>query len=150
MYLASFCMSNVNWSFGGRFQTSHWAPVVMVGSHHRRCWGPCTAIVGNILWQKSTYWAWFCLFDVNSSIGCRFQTPHWAPVAMVWSPHRRGWGPCTAPIGKGCDKNQCIDASVVCPTSIQALGSISNTALGPQWPWYEVPIVEAGDFVQLL
>ena len=29
------------------------------------------------------------------------------------------------------DKNPCIEASFVCPTSIQALGSISNTTLGP-------------------
>ena len=177
----------------------------MIGSHHRRGWGPCTAIIGNGLWQKSMCWAWFlfvrrqfkrwglisnttlgpsghgkkppsswlgtlysaysqwvmtkinvlrlvlfvrrqfklwgsissttmgpsghgkkppssrlmtlysaymqwviikicvlwlvCLSDVNSIVGGWFQIPHWAPAAMIGSHHRRGWGPCTAPIG---------------------------------------------------
>ena len=101
MYLAWFCLSVVNSSIGGRFQTQHWAPVSMVWSPHRRDWGPCSAIISNGLWQKSMYWAWFYLSDVNSSIGGRFQTPHWAPVTIEWSPHRRGWGPCTTPIVNG-------------------------------------------------
>ena len=101
MYWAWFYLSDVNSSIGGRFQTPHWAPVTMVWSPHRRCWGPCTAIVGNVLWQKSMYWAWFCFSDVNSSARGRFQAPHWAPVAMVGSHHRRGWGPFTAPIVNG-------------------------------------------------
>ena len=50
---------------------------------------------------KSMYLVWFCFSGVDSSIWGRFQTPHWAPVAMVRSHHRRGWGPCTAPIGNG-------------------------------------------------
>ena len=101
MYWAWFCLSDFQWSIGGRFKTPHWAPVAMVWSPHRRGWGPCTAIISNGLGQKSMYLAWFCLSDVNSSLGGRFQTPHWAPGAMLWRHHRQGWGPCGAIIGNG-------------------------------------------------
>ena len=50
------CLSDVHSIVGGWFQTPHWAPAAMVGSHHRRGWGPCTAPIGNGLWQKSMYW----------------------------------------------------------------------------------------------
>ena len=63
--------------------------------------GPCTAIIGNGLWQKSMYWAWFCLCNVNSSVWGWLQTPHWTPVSMVRSHHRRGLGPSTVPIVNG-------------------------------------------------
>ena len=43
------------------------------------------------------------------------------------------------------NKNPCIEASFVCPTSIQALGVDFKHHTGPQWPWYEDTIVEAGD-----
>ena len=48
------------------------------------------------------------------------------------------------------NKNPCIEASFVCPTSIQSLGVEFKHHTGPQWPWYEDTIVEAGDLVQLL
>ena len=50
----------------------------------------------------------------------------------------------------GYNKNPCIEASFVCPTSVQALGVDFKHHTGPQWPWYEDTIVEAGDLVQLL
>ena len=84
-----------------RFQTPRWAPVAMTRSHHRRGWGPCTAVVGNGLCQKSIYLGKLCSSDINSSVLGWFTTLHWAPVAMVRSHRRRGWGPCTAVIGNG-------------------------------------------------
>ena len=47
------------------------------------------------------------------------------------------------------NKNPCIEASFVCPKSNQALGVDFKHHIGPQWPWYEDTIVEAGDLVQL-
>ena len=74
------CLSDVNWNVGGRFQTPYWDPGAMVRSHHRRGWGPCTAIIDNCIWQKSMYLAWFCLSDVNWSVGVDFKHhtgPQW-------------------------------------------------------------------------
>ena len=68
-----------------------------VWSHHRRGWGPCTTIIGNVFWQKSWYLAWFCFSNVNSSVGVDFKHQ----VAMVQSHHRWGWGLCTAIIDNG-------------------------------------------------
>ena len=68
---------------------------------------------------------------------------------MVWSHHRRGWGPCSAFKAMVYNKNPCVEASFVCPTSIQALGVDFKPHTGPQWPWYEATIIEAGDLVQL-
>ena len=34
------------------------------------------------------------------------------------------------------NKNPCIEASFVCPTSIQVLGVDFKHHSGPQWPWY--------------
>ena len=48
------------------------------------------------------------------------------------------------------DKNPCIEASFICPTSIQALFVDFKHHTGPQWPWYEATIVEARDLVQPL
>ena len=76
----SFCMSDVNSSAVGWFPTLHWAPVTLVRSHHRRGWGTCTAIIGNGLWQKSMYLAWFYFSDANSRVGVDFKhhtEPQW-------------------------------------------------------------------------
>ena len=48
------------------------------------------------------------------------------------------------------DKNPCIEASFICPTSIQALFVDFKHHTGPQWPSYEATIVEARDLVQPL
>ena len=48
------------------------------------------------------------------------------------------------------DKNPCIEASLICPTSIQSLFVDFKHHTGPQWPWYEATIVEARDLVQPL
>ena len=48
------------------------------------------------------------------------------------------------------DKNPCIEASFICPTSIQALFVDFKHHTGPQWPWHEATIVEARDLVQPL
>ena len=48
------------------------------------------------------------------------------------------------------DKNPCIEASFICPMSIEALCVDLKHYTEPQWPWYKPPIVEAGDFVQPL
>ena len=104
----------------------------MVGSHYRRGWGPVTAVIGNGLWQKSIYWAWFCWSDVNPSVGGRFQTPHWTPVAMVGSHHRRGWGPCTAIIGNVLwQKSMYWAWFYLSDVNSSIEGSISSTTLGP-------------------
>ena len=147
---ASFVCRTSVWSVGGRFQTPHWAPVAMVRSHHRRGWRPCTAIIGDGLWQKSMCLALVCSSDVDSSVGSRFQTPHWAPVAMARSHHRRSWKPCTYVIGNGLGQKSMYFAWLCCPTPIQALGVDLKRNTGPQWPWYEATIVEAVDLVQLL
>ena len=47
-------------------------------------------------------------------------------------------------------KNPRIEASDACPTSIQASFVDFKHHTGPQWPWYEVPIVEARDLEQQL
>ena len=108
-------------------------PVAMVGSHHRRGWGPCTAPIGNGLWQKSMYWAWFCFSDVNSSVGGQFQTPQWAPVAMVWSPHRRGWEPWTAIIVNGfITKIHVLSLALFVRRQFKRWWLIANTTLGPR------------------
>ena len=46
------------------------------------------------------------------------------------------------------EKNPCIEASFICPTSIQVLFVDFKHHTGPQWPWYEATIVEARDLVQ--
>ena len=48
------------------------------------------------------------------------------------------------------DKYPCIEASFICPTSIQALFVDFKHHTGPQWPWHEATIVEARDLVQPL
>ena len=104
----------------------------MVGSNHRRGWGSCTAIIGNDLWQKSMYLVWFCLSDVNSNIGGRFQVPHWAPVPMVRSHYRRGWGPCTAIIGKGLwQKIHVLRLVLFIRYQLKSRGLVYNKPLGP-------------------
>ena len=114
------------------FQTPHWAPVVMVRSHHRRGWGLCTTMIGNGLWQKSMYLAWFCLSDVNLGIWGWFQTPHWAPVVMVRSHHRRGWELCTTMIGNGLwQKSMYLAWFCLSDVNWSIWGLISNTTLGP-------------------
>ena len=57
----------------GSISNTTLGPSGHVWSHHRRGWGPCTAIKGNGLWQKSMYLTCFCLSDVNSSIGVGFK-----------------------------------------------------------------------------
>ena len=92
----------------------------------------CTAVVGNGSWQKSMYWAKFLLSGVNSSVVCRFQTPHWAPVVMVRSHHRRGWGLCTAIIGNGLwQKSMYLAWFCLSDFNSSIWGLISNTTLGP-------------------
>ena len=44
----------------------------------------------------------------------------------------------------GYNKNPCIEASFVCPTSIQALGSISKTTLGPSGHGMNTPSSRLG------
>ena len=48
------------------------------------------------------------------------------------------------------DKNPCIGASFICPTSIEALCVDLKHYTVPQCPWYKAIIVEAGDFLQPL
>ena len=121
MHWCKFCLSDVNSSVGGQFQTPHWAPVAMAWSPHRRGWEPWTAPIGNGLWQKSMYWAWFCLYNVNSSVVGWFQTPHWAPVSMVRSHHRRGF----------ITKIHVLSLVLFVRRQFKRWWLISNTTLGP-------------------
>ena len=106
--------------------------MAIVRSHHRRGWRPWTAIIGNGLWQKSMCLALVCSSDVDSSVGSRFQRPHWAPVAMVRSHHRRGWKPCTDVIGHGLWQTINVFSLVVfVRRQFKRWGLISNTTLGP-------------------
>ena len=104
----------------------------MVQSHHRRGWGLCTAALGNALWQKNP--------RIEASDAC--PTP--IQAMFVDFKHHTGpqwpWYEATVVEARDLvqplkamvyDKNPCIEASFICPTSIQALFVISNTTLGP-------------------
>ena len=78
------------------------------------------------------YLVWFCLSDVNSSIGGRFQAPHWAPVAMVRSHYRWSWGPCTATISNGLwQKIHVLRLVFFIRHQFKCCGWVYNKPLGP-------------------
>ena len=78
------------------------------------------------------YLAWFCLSGVNSCVGGRFQSPHWAPVAIVRSHHRRGCEPCTGYYKQWfLTKIHVFKLVMLVRRQFKGWGSISNITLGP-------------------
>ena len=102
-------------------------------------------------------------YDKNPCIEASFICPTWILALFVDFKHHTGpqwpWYEATIVEARDLvqplkamvyDKNPCIEASFICPTSIQVLFVDFKHHTGPQWPWYEATIVEARDLVQPL
>ena len=129
---ASFYLSDVNPSIASRFQTLYWAPVAMVGSHHRRGWWPCTAI--------RRQWFMTKIHVLRLVLFVPHQLKHWGSISnTALGPSGHGMKTPSSRLGSLCSYyRQCFRRKIhvfslvlFVRRQFKRWGSISNTTLGP-------------------